>query len=659
MFSLRKLLLRQSLVFALLLSIGCFALWLEGRDLLAASQSARQSEAAVRQFKDLRFHVVQVQQFLTDASAVGEADFSDARQHYTAAQALLADLQRQQPGQAAALDAVAARLPSYYQTGEKMALAYIREGRDAGNALMKGAGGFDQEALALTSALDQLSASLEARAAQADGELSGSLHSMVHFGLAVAVAALLLLLGSNLLLGRRLFALLGGEPAHALRMASEVAAGKLHEPKASYPPDSLLGQLERMVVQLADHMRRIHQVSQQISVSSYQISDISNDIVTVNTQQSTQADEVNQISDALLGTADQVKQLSDETLEQVRDALERVENGRAAVARSQQELANIAAQAREAENRFGELSKAGNNIGLIVDTIRRITEQTNILSLNAAIEAARAGEAGRGFAVVADEVRGLAQRTSLAANDIMRIVEHFGGSLCACREAMEAIEHSLAAGLEQSRQSSRCMDVIADSTQATRACAEGIHRVVDEQNRHLGSQTRQLSGLYTTLEQSTSRINITDVISQDLYQVAGQMSALLADFQFDKSGGQAGESDEQRAEPRADNKLVVVLEQGGVCEEGISQNLSLGGMLVRLPQALPDAAAPVQLELRPPQDSLDAYRSQQPIRLSGRIVRQTAEGALTAVAIQFSADPAAREQLKACLNQLGRPVHYA
>ncbi|MDO9346859.1 MAG: PAS domain-containing methyl-accepting chemotaxis protein [Pseudomonas sp.] len=218
--------------------------------------------------------------------------------------------------------------------------------------------------------------------------------------------------------------------------------------------------------------------------------------------------------------AQQASKAADQAGNETREGHQRVDESRDAVLRLSQELARATEVIHQLESHSGEISG-------VLEVIRTIAEQTNLLALNAAIEAARAGEQGRGFAVVADEVRGLAQRTQQSTDEIQRMISTLQGG---ARDAVQAMAHSsehVEASVQQAQRAAAALDGISQRVMQITAMSQQIATAVEEQSTVSEDINRNIVGIRNAGEATVgagqqSRLSSSDVaaLAEDLRQLA-------------------------------------------------------------------------------------------------------------------------------------------
>ena len=226
-------------------------------------------------------------------------------------------------------------------------------------------------------------------------------------------------------------------------------------------------------------------------------------------------------------TVAEVARLTNDAADAARQAQEATDRGTDVVSTTREEIQRLVSELEEAAGVVHRLEEESQNIGNVLDVIKSIAEQTNLLALNAAIEAARAGEQGRGFAVVADEVRTLASRTHASTQEIeqmiSRIQERVSGSVAVIRAASERGS----VGSEKVQETVHALNTIQDAVHQITNMNTQIATAAEEQSQVAEEINRNLVHISEMAQTSADDAHHGREIAARLASNAAEIEALL------------------------------------------------------------------------------------------------------------------------------------
>ncbi|MEL4280883.1 MULTISPECIES: methyl-accepting chemotaxis protein [Shewanella] len=266
--------------------------------------------------------------------------------------------------------------------------------------------------------------------------------------------------------------------------------------------DDELGQISTSLTQVIEHLRGIlHSIAEAANTVNSSATELSSFTQATNKRMQQQQAETEQTATAMnemTATVAEVAQSAAAAADSAKDADNYAANGNHIVMQSITSMSQLSEQIQKTAQVIGFLSNESQNIGRVLDVIKSIAEQTNLLALNAAIEAARAGEQGRGFAVVADEVRTLAQRTQKSTQEIEAMIATLQQGV---KEAVNAME----VGINQ------VDDANDKANQAGQALKEIVASVdnITELNTHIATAAEEQSSVAESINRSI--IAISDI----------------------------------------------------------------------------------------------------------------------------------------------------
>ncbi len=390
-----------------------------------------------------------------------------------------------------------------------------------------------------------------------------------------------------------------------------------------------IGMLEKnfneVLSKLNHIMREVDASGREMEQSAFQIAKISHEIAEVGRSEQSRSAEVSRVTDQLHHISDSVQTQATGAAGRAQQTEERARVGIRMVQKNISEMEGTTQEVNQAAHKIFELAQSAEKIHEIINAIQSIAKQTDLLALNAAIEAARAGEQGRGFAVVADEVRKLAESTTRAAGEVSTIIEQLSGRIDQVTSSMQVVVSKVHENQRVAGETAAVIEHMAGEVAQTASANDGISVASGEQRKNVNLLQETLVQLFDTLHKSSAKVETTAAIGDSLHKVTGKLNQLMSGFTFESVNVIEPAQNERRTCPRATNRLLVTATQNGKSFECSSLDFSLAGMRLMLSKPL-DNTHPVELDVCIPQNDLNQYEHQAPLKLRGRISWQRMEG---------------------------------
>ncbi|MBT9235348.1 methyl-accepting chemotaxis protein [Pseudomonas inefficax] len=318
-----------------------------------------------------------------------------------------------------------------------------------------------------------------------------------------------------------------------LAVAARIAKGDLSQVEPVLRRDEM-GQLQasmrEMTLSLRELIGGIDQGVGSLSQAATQLAASSEDTKLRINQQREETDQVATAMNQMSATVQEVAQNAEQASLAATNADQQAQVGDQVVAEAIGRIEQLAGQMDHCLAAMQHLAGESQRIGSILDVIKSVSEQTNLLALNAAIEAARAGEAGRGFAVVADEVRGLAQRTSTATEEIGQLIDSLHNGTDEVTRLLDNSKNLTEQSVELSRKAGHALSQITDTVSSIQGMNQQIATASEEQSVVAEQINRSVLNVRDVSDQTSAASEQTAASSGELEQLGQQLRGMVGRF---------------------------------------------------------------------------------------------------------------------------------
>jgi methyl-accepting chemotaxis protein len=274
----------------------------------------------------------------------------------------------------------------------------------------------------------------------------------------------------------------------------------------------------------------IHGRAEQLAAASGETSSVTEQTTRSIQEQKSQISQVAAATTEMHSTSQLVLQSADDTLKQIGQADNEAEKVKQISMENKRTIEVLARDVQEAADVINKLHEDSASIGGILDVIRGVADQTNLLALNAAIEAARAGEQGRGFAVVADEVRTLASRTQKSTQEINSMIEVLQAGAEKAVSVMTQGKHQAEICVAQTEKAAKALDLITDAVHKAHEVSTRIEQAAREQNQVSAEISEKLETIVGIAEETTLGAQQTTESSAEVARLADELQESIGTF---------------------------------------------------------------------------------------------------------------------------------
>ncbi|WP_414702740.1 methyl-accepting chemotaxis protein [Pseudomonas savastanoi] len=287
--------------------------------------------------------------------------------------------------------------------------------------------------------------------------------------------------------------------------------------------------IQRMTVSLRELVGGIRDGVTQIASAAEELSAVTEQTSAGVNSQKVETDQVATAMHEMTATVQEVARNAEEASQAAVAADRQARDGERVVNEAIAQIERLASAVGNSSEAMGALKQESDKIGSVLDVIKSVAEQTNLLALNAAIEAARAGEAGRGFAVVADEVRSLAQRTQKSTEEIEALIAGLQSGTQQATNVMDSSRELSTSSVELTRRAGGSLESITKTVSAIQAMNQQI-AAAEEQSATAEEINRSIINVRDVSEQTSAASEETAASSVELARLGNHLQLLVSRF---------------------------------------------------------------------------------------------------------------------------------